>query len=91
MISAAHVSSSLELLEEDVDGDDGRDRRQHALGDHPERDVVIADASFPAASDGLQKQDEDADPGHQPSGHGPPATTTATAIANATTKEAIAP
>ena len=45
------VSSRPELLEQHVDRDDHGDRRQDALGDHPERDVVVAERALEAAAD----------------------------------------
>ena len=49
-----------QLLEHDVDRDHDRDRRQDALRDHPEGDVVVAERAPEAAAEAEQQQREDA-------------------------------
>src|SRR5579859_3450201 len=54
----------VQPLEQDVDRDDHRHRRQHPLRDEPEGDVVVAQRALKAVADNRQQQDEHGQAGH---------------------------
>ena len=61
MTSASEAVEQADLLEEHVERNRDRDRRQDPLRDQPERDVAVGQRALEPAADRLGEQDEDRD------------------------------